>query len=202
MEYENAEVLSLHDLTKDMSVEEVLGPAAGAAYKRLAKSMDHMNEKTEDVCNCCTGDETRWGILHVGDSWQTFARFQYGPSSSCSQGSEDRVVPSAVLPKNLAPGGSLGRPWADLRLEAEKVLKVNPGSVRHMFISPKKDLVVTLGTNGLAVLGVENLHIRNVLGVRVFEKPCIPVMEQWSVGLFVSAWENVMQKQPSAEMPQ
>jgi hypothetical protein len=62
--------------------------------------------------------------------------------------------------------------------------------------------VVTLGTTGLAVLSVENLHIRNVLSVQAFVKPCIPVMEQWSVGRFVTTWDDVMQKEPSAEMPQ
>jgi hypothetical protein len=85
-EYANPQVVALRDLTKEMSVEEVLGPAAGAAHQRLAKSMDHMKDKTEDVCNCCIGGQTLWGIVHVRDSWETFARFQYGSSSSCSQG--------------------------------------------------------------------------------------------------------------------
>jgi hypothetical protein len=87
-------------------------------------------------------------------------------------------------------------------LEAEKVLKVNPGSVRYIFIAPKKDLAVLLGTNGLAVLSVENLHIRNVFSVQAFFKTCIPVTDQRSVGRFVTAGDDVMQKEPSAEILQ
>jgi hypothetical protein len=204
-EYIYPHVVSLDDLPKDVTLEKVLGPAANAGYKRLAKSLDHMNDEPKEgedrePCNCCSANENEWGILHVGDSWQVFARFHYGTSSSCSQGSEDRVLKTAI-PKSIAAGGSLGTPWKDLRAEAEAALKGEPESVRHLFVSPKLDLAVAVGTTGLAVLGVENLHIKSVLKTRAFDKACIPVMEQWSLGRFVAGWDAVIQKEPPGAVP-
>jgi hypothetical protein len=193
------------DLTKDLSVEKVLGPAAAAGYKRLAKSLDHMNDEAKegeerDPCNCCTSDENEWGILHVGDSWQAYARFHPGTSSSCSQGWEDHVL-KAAIPKSLAPGGTLGSPWDALRAEAEAVIKSEQGSVRHLFVSPKQDFAVAVGSNGLAVLRVENLRITSVLKMQAFEAACIPVMEQWAMGRFVGAWDAAVQKESAATVP-
>ena len=204
-EYVYPHVASVSDLAKDANVEKVLGPSANAGYKRLAKSLDHMNDEVKEgedrePCNCCTGIENEWGISHVGDSWQAFARFHPGTSSSCSQGWEDHVM-KTTIPKNLAPGGSLNRPWDGLRRETEAVLKSEDGMVRHLFVSPKQDLVVAVGTNGVAVLGVENLHITSVLKVQSFDAPCIPVMEQWSVGRFVGAWDAAAQKEHAAAVP-
>jgi hypothetical protein len=200
-EYVYPHVTGIDDLAKDVSIEKVLGPAAGAGYKRLAKSLDHMKDEAKEgedrePCNCCTSIEDEWGILHVDESWQVYARFHYGPSSSCSQGWEDRVLKAAV-PKSLASGGTLDRPWDVLRPEAEALLKSEHGSVRHLFVSPKLDLAVAVGTNGLAVLGVEDLHIRSVLKTQPFDKACIPVMEQWSLGRFVAGWDAAIQKEQS-----
>jgi hypothetical protein len=204
-EYVYPHVTSVADSTKDLSLEKVLGPVTGAQYKRLAKSMNHMIDvakegEDRDPCDCCTGDPTEWGISHAGDSWQVYARFHYGTSSSCSQSSEDRVLKTAV-PSSLAAGGSLNRAWEVLRGEAEAVMKNGPESVRHLFVSPKEDLAIAVGTNGLAVLGVENAHIKSVLEVQAFDAPCIPLMEQWSIGRFVAAWDAAVKKEHPAAVP-
>ena len=182
-------------------MKRVLRPAADADYKRLAESLDHMKDEAKEgedrePCNCCTSIEDEWGILHVGESGQAYARFHYGLSSSCSEGWEDRVLKAAV-PKSMASGGRLARPWEDLRADAEAVLKSEPGSVQHLFVSPKLDLAVAVGTNGLSVFGVEDSHIRSVLKTEAFDKACIPVMEQWSMGRFVPAWNAAIQKEQS-----
>ena len=204
-EYVYSHVTTVADSTKNLGVEKVLGPATGALYKRLAKSMDHMTDETKEgedrePCNCCTGDPTEWGILHAGDSWQVYARFHEGTSSSCGQGSEDHVLKTAV-PNSVASGVSLNRAWDVLRGEAEAVLKSGPESVRHLFVSPKQDFAIAIATNGLAVLGVENLRIKSVLKVQAFDKPCIPIMEQWSMGRFVAAWDAAVQKEHPAAVP-
>jgi hypothetical protein len=204
-EYVYPRVTGVDDSTKDLNVEKVLGPSAGALYKRLAKSMNHMIDTAKegedrDPCDCCTGDPTEWGISHAGDSWRVYARFHYGTSSSCSQGSEDRALKTAV-PSSLAPGGSLNSAWDVLRGEAEAVMKSGPQSVRHLFVSPKEDLAIAVSTNGLAVLGIENLHIKSVLKIQAFDAPCIPIMEQWSMGRFVAAWDAAVQKERPAAMP-
>jgi hypothetical protein len=192
-------------LSSKMSIEKILGPDAGATYKRMAKSLDHMNDEQKEgedrePCNCCTSLENEWGILHVGASWQAYARFHPGPSSSCSQGWEDHVL-KAPIPRSIATGGTLNRPWDALRAEVESVLKANKGSVRHLFVSPKQDLAVAVSTNGLAVLGVENLRMGSVLKTQSFEKACIPVMEQWSLGHFVASWDTAVQKEQFATLP-
>jgi hypothetical protein len=204
-EYVYPHVASVDDLATDLNIEEVLGPAASAGYKRLAKSLDHMNDEAKEgeerePCNCCSGSDNEWGILHAGDLWQTYARFHPGTSSACSQGHEDHVL-KAVIPQSVAPGGILGKPWDVLRAEAEALLKSEHGSVRHLFVSPKQDLAVAVGTTGLAVLGVENLHIHSVLKIHAFDKACIPVMEQWSLGRFVAGWDAAIQKEQSAAVP-
>jgi hypothetical protein len=203
-EYVYPHVASLDDLTKDRSIERVLGSAKDAEYKRLAKSLDHMNEEPKDgedrePCNCCSSAENEWGIMHEGDSWKPYARFHYGPSSPCSQGSQDHVL-KGILPRNVSSGGKLGRPWEALRAEVEAVSKSAQGSLRHVFVSPKQDLAVAVSTHGLIVLGVENSHINSLLKAQAFDKPCIPVMEQWSLGRFVDTWDAAIQKEPSAEM--
>jgi hypothetical protein len=204
-EYIYPHVARLDDLPKDVTLEKVLGPVANAGYKRLAKSLDHMNDQAKEgedrePCNCCSGNENEWGILHVSDYWQAFARFHYGTSSSCGQGSEDRVLKTAI-PKSIAAGGTLGTPWKVLRPEAEAALKGEPESVRHLFVSPKLDLAIAVSTTGLAILSVENLHLKSVLKTLPFDKACIPVMEQWSLGRFVAAWDAAIQKESSATVP-
>lgn len=201
-EYVYPRVAAIDAPTKDKTLEQVLGTAINASYKRKAKLLDHTNKEPQEgeACNCCTGREDEWGIIHAGDHWQAFARFHYGTSSSCSQDSTDDVLATS-LPKRLASGGSLGRPWEVLRHEEETIMKTEPGSVRHLFVSPKQDLLVALSTHGLAVLGVEDLHIRSVLKVQEFDAACIPVMEQWSLGRFVSGWDAVIQKEQTAEIP-
>jgi hypothetical protein len=204
-EYVQPHVTSVADSTKDLSVEKVLGPATGAMYKRLAKSLDHMNDEAKhgedrDECNCCTGDPTEWGIWHAGNSWQVYARFHYGTSSSCGQGWEDHVLKTEI-PKSVAPGGSLNRAWSVLRGEAEAVMKSAPESVRHLFVSPKRDLAIAVTTNGLVVLSVENLHVKSVLKVQSFDASCIPIMEQWSMGRFVATWDAAVQKESPAAVP-
>jgi len=112
----------------------------------------------------------------------------------------DEVL-ATTLQKRLAAGGTLGRPWEVLRQEAEALMKTEPGSVQHLFVSPRQDLLVALGTHGLAVLGVENLRLRSVLKVQEFDAASMPVMEQWSLGRFVSGWDAVIQKEQPAEIP-
>jgi hypothetical protein len=200
-EYVYPHVAAIDTLTKDKTVEQVLGPAISTSYKRKAKALDHVNEEHQnEPCGCCTGSEDEWGITHVRDHWQVFARFHYGTSSSCAQGSMDEVL-ATTLQKRLAAGGTLGRPWEVLRQEAEALMKTEPGSVQHLFVSPRLDLLVALGTHGLAVLGVENLHLRSVLKGQEFDAASIPVMEQWSLGRFVSGWDAVIQKEQPAEIP-
>ncbi len=201
-EYVYPGVASLDNPSSAISLEKVLGPAAGLGYKRLAKSLDHMDAPPDDDggCNCCEGRSDEWGILHAGDSWQAFARFQQGTSSSCAQGSEDHVLRTAI-PKSLAAGGTLGQPWGALRSAVEAALKSEQGSVRHLFVSPKEDLAVAVSTNGLAVLGIENGHIRSVLKIQSFDAPSIPVMEQWSIGRFVASWDAAIQKERPATVP-
>jgi hypothetical protein len=200
-EYVFPGVTAIDAFAKNKTIEEVLGPTTSASYKRLAKSLNHMDEEpTEEPCRCCEGREDEWAIVHVGDHWQAFARFQYGSSSTCGQQSIDRVL-ATTLPKRLAPGGSLGRSWKASRAEVEATLKTGPDSIRHLFVSPKQDLIVALGTFGVAVLSVENLHPHSVLKIQEFDAPCIPVMEQWSLGRFVSAWDSVTQKQDPAQIP-
>jgi hypothetical protein len=104
-EYANPHVSSLDNLAKDRSIEQVLGSAEEAQYKRLAKSLDHMNEEPKngedrEPCNCCSGVQNEWGIMHQGDSWKPYARFHYGTSSSCSQQSLDRLL-NGMLPRNV-----------------------------------------------------------------------------------------------------
>jgi hypothetical protein len=88
-----------------------------------------------------------------------------------------------------------------VRKEAEAVSKSDPGSVRHLFVSPKQDFAVTVGTNGLIVFAIENSHITSVLKTQSFDAACIPVMEQWSMGRFVSAWDAAVQKETPAILP-
>jgi len=200
-EYVYPRVAAIDALEKDKTVEQVLGPTMSATYKRLAKSLDHMDEQpTEEPCSCCSGSEDQWGMIHVGDHWQAFARFQYGTSSACAQSSTDRVLATS-LPRRFASSGTLDRPWKALRTEVEAVLKTAPDSVRHLFVSPKQDLLVAVGTYGVAVVRVENLHAQSVLKIQEFDAPCIPVMEQWSLGRFVSGWDTVIQKQNPAQIP-
>jgi hypothetical protein len=204
-EYVYTHVASVNDLATDASLEKVLGPAAGAGYKRLAKSLDHMSDEVKEgedrePCNCCTSLENEWGILHAEQSWRAYARFHPGPSSSCSQGWEDHTL-KAAMPKSVASGGTLNRTWDAVRAEVEAVLKSEQGSVRHLFVSPKQDLAVAVGRNGLAVLGVENLHISSVLKIQAFDRACIPVMEQWATGRFVPGWDAAIQKEHPAALP-
>src|SRR5262249_10946717 len=149
---------------------------------------------------CCTSNEKEWGLFHDGDAWLPYARFHAGTSSSCSQGSEDHTLKTA-LPRTIASGGTLGRPWNEVRVEIATGLKVEPAAVRHLFVSPKQNLAVAIGGFGIAVLGVENAHVRSVLKVEAFDNACIPVMEQWSLGRFVAAWDAVAQKEAPASMP-
>src|SRR5215467_508872 len=131
-EYVYPHVASLDDLATETAVQQVLGPAAGAEFKRVAKPLDHMNDEpgaNGEPCNCCTIDDKEWGILHVGDSWQSYARFHYGTSSSCAQGSDDRWL-KAMLPRTVAPGGKLNKTWDALRKDAEAVSKSDEGAVR------------------------------------------------------------------------
>ena len=202
-EYMYPHVASLDELGTDRSIEQVLGPERGAEYKLLAKSLDHMNDppsENGEPCNCCNSVENEWGIMHAEDSWQAYARFQYGPSSSCAQASQDHVL-NGVLPRSIASGGKLERPWDVLRAEVEAVSKSEQGSVRHLFVSPKRDLAVAVSTHGLIVLGLQNSHVSSVLKTQAFDNPCIPVMEQWSLGRFVDTWDAAIQKQPSADIP-
>lgn len=60
---------------------------------------------------------------------------------------------------------------------------------------------MAVGTIGLAVLGVENLHIHSVLKIHAFNKACIPVTEQWSLGRFIAGWDAAIQKEQSVAVP-
>jgi len=101
----------------------------------------------------------------------------------------------------VAPGGKINRPWDALRKEAEAVSKSDQGSVRHLFVSPKQDFAVAVGTNGLIIFAVENSHLTSILKKQSFDAACIPVMEQWSMGRFVSAWDGAVQKETPAALP-
>lgn len=192
-EYRYSRVVSLDDMMTPLALEKVLGMATGAEYKRLAKSLDHMSEP--DVCGCCTGDPTEWGLKYGYASLQAYARFHSGTSSSCSQGEEDHVL------KAVGADGSANQPWEALKAEAEMMFRGKQGSFRYLFLSPKHDLAVALGTSALAVFGVEKLHITSLLKVQAFDVPCIPVMEQWSMGRFVSTWDGTTLKEPAAVVP-
>jgi hypothetical protein len=82
-EYQYTYVSPLDSLTKQLSVAQVLGPQAGVVHKKLSKSLDHMKDEVKegedrDACNCCTGADSEWGLIHIGDEWQAYARFGTG----------------------------------------------------------------------------------------------------------------------------
>jgi hypothetical protein len=202
-EYQQAYVSAVDDLTKELTISKVLGSQAGAVHTKLAKSLDHMNDdvREQEACNCCTGADNEWGLIHVGDQWQAYARFHEGTSSACSQGAEDYFL-RTIIPKNLWSGGRwYGLPWDILRKRAESVLKINSGSVQHLFFSPRLELAVSVGTTGLAVLDVTDKSHFSVVKRLPFASACIPISEQWSVGKFVGGWDSEMQEQKMTEIP-
>lgn len=200
-EYTIPGVVAIDALEKEETIAAVLGSTMAASYKRRAKSLDHMDEDWQgEPCGCCQGRESEWGIVHAGDRWQVFARFHYGTSSDCAQGSTDEEF-DVALPKRMAPGGTLGGPWELVRTETETALHLEAGSVQHIFVSPKQDLLVALTKRGLAVVRVENLHPEAVLKTQDFDGAAIPVMEQWSLGRFVEKWDSVLQKETPGEIP-
>jgi hypothetical protein len=200
-EYQFTYVSPLESLTKQLSVAQVLGPQGGTVYKKLSKSLDHMNDKAKrgedmDACNCCTGADSEWGLIHVGDRWQTYARFHEGSSSTCSQGWQDQEL-RVSIPQGIWSGGRPERSWDALRKEIESVLKIENGAVQHLFLSPKEDVAVSVSTAGLAIFEVKDKTF-SILKKQEFAAPCIPVSEEWSTGRFVAAWDAEMQKQKPA----
>jgi len=205
-EYQFTYVSPLDHLTKKLSIAQVLGAQAGANYKKLAKSLDHMNDdltetQDRDPCNCCTGDENEWGVIHVHDRWEAYARFHPGTSSSCFQGWQDSVLQTS-LPQSLWSGGRSSQPWDASRKQVESALKADNESAQHLFLSPRQDVAVALTTNGVVVFDVRNRTQFSVLKKDAFTAPCIPVSEQWSTGKFVATWNAEMQKQKAAVIPQ
>jgi len=202
-EYQQAYVSALDNLTTQLTISRVLGPQAGAAYKKLAKSLNHMNDdvREREACNCCSGADNEWGLIHVGDEWQAYARFHEGTSSACSQGAEDHVL-KTLISRSLWSGGRSDRlPWDSLRKQAESALKVESGSVQHLFFSPGLELAISVGTTGLAVLEVTDKSHFSVAKKLPFASACIPVSEQWSVEKFVGVWDTEMQKQKMTDIP-
>lgn len=71
-EYVYPHVTSVADSTKDLSLEKVLGPATGAQYKRLAKSMNHMIDAAATLVdgegNIQKGAYLHWELYNCGDN--------------------------------------------------------------------------------------------------------------------------------------
>jgi hypothetical protein len=202
-DYVQTYVESLDNLKKDLTIEQVLGPKASAEYKRLAKSLDHMDYQPKpgeerDACNCCAGREEEWGIVHIGDSWRSFARFHSGTSSACAQDSNDQFL-KTPLPQSLWSGGRPDQPWETLRKQIEAI--PGSGSVQHLFLSPKHDFAVAIGTTGLTILDIKNAR-SSLIHHQAFAAACLPVSEQWSTGRFVGPWDAELGKQPSAAIPE
>lgn len=191
-EYSYPHVVSIDDLKAELSVGRVLGDPGTRAYARLAKSLSHMNGQV-DVCACCEGNDTDWGLSCERHSWVAFARFRGGTSSSCSQMEEDHEF-QAQIPGKLVTSGALPDKFLS---EASKLLSVQPQQIRHAFPSPKQNLVILLTTDSLFVLSVESSQLRNT-GVSVpLGQSGFPVMEQWALGKFVGNWDDIVSKEES-----
>jgi len=202
-EYQYTHVSPLDNLTRKLSIGQVLGPQASAVYKGLSQSLDHMNdepEPDEGGCTCCTGLDSEWGLIHVGDQWQAYARFHEGTNSSCSQRWQDEVLRTSI-PHSVWSSGRVDEPWDAVRKKLESVLNSEKGSVQHLFLSPKRDFAVSVSTSGLVVFGVRDKIQFSILKKQNFAAACIPVSEQWSMGRFVVAWDAEMLKQKPAAIP-
>ena len=199
-EYEHMYVSSLDHPSNRLSIEKVLGPQAGMVFKKISKTLDHMNDEPEDGCTCCTGSDREWGLIHVGARWQLYARFHSGTSSSCFQRSQDEILQTNI-PQSMWSGGRVDESWEVVRRRLESVLKSEGNSVQHLFFSPKHDFAVSISTSGLAVFKVSDKTHFSVLKQEYFPAACIPVSEEWSQGRFVALWDAEMHKQKLAAIP-
>lgn len=191
-EYSYPHVVSIDELKAELPVSRVLGAPGTKAYARLAKSLNHMNEQV-DVCACCGGNDTDWGLSCERHAWVAFARFRAGTSSSCSQMEEDHEF-SAQIPRELVTSGALPDKFLS---EASKLLSVQPQQIRHAFASPKRNLIVLLTSDSLFVLSVESSQLKDT-GVSVaLGQAGFPVMEQWALGKFVANWDDIVSKEES-----
>lgn len=191
-EYSYPHVVSIDDLKAELAVGRVLGAPGAKAYARLAKSLNHMNEQV-DVCACCEGNDTDWGLSCERHAWVAFARFRAGTSSSCSQEEQDHEF-QAQIPRELVTSGALPDKFLS---EASKLLSVQPQQIRHAFASPKQNLVVLFTSDSLFVLSVESSQLRNTGTSVPLGQSGFPVMEQWALGKFVANWDDIVSKEES-----
>ena len=193
-------VVSLDAVDEDLPLATVLGQAANTEYEQHAKSEDHMSEPVDGPCRCCISGPKEWGIRHVGDSWKAHMVLREGTSSSCATNAHEYEM-REPLPKSLTSGASPSDSFDDLRTQAAQLLKVPPETIHHFFVSPRRDLLVTLTENGIAVLSSDGLKLTSLLKLQPFQSPCIPVMEQWSVGKYVASWDQTVRQERPASLP-
>jgi len=183
-----------------LSLVAVLGPGAELEFKKITKqgvpedSKDAQSDvsperENEDPCagSGYRTSETDWHLSHRQDRWVALLGLQNGGPGICDR-QTDWTPLATRLPSSLVGHARVPVPW---RL----VEKAFPGA-RHVFYSPKGDWLVVLTRNQVYLAPVRGASVGKPLSSAKIPYG-IPVMAQWSIGKYVSVWDQQLSKLPS-----